>query len=93
MAFSVPAPTGSRALFWEAKLDAYGQSVDQRVKFSTWLETFAQRGGRVVYTEILNDAVPGQVKTFDSSGFKEGVYLLQVTSGENSAVRKIVIKN
>src|SRR5262250_1138619 len=32
VAFSVPAPDGNRALFWEAQLDHYGQSVDQRVK-------------------------------------------------------------
>jgi len=51
IAFSIPAPDGSRALFWEAKLDHYGQSVDQRVKFAGWLEEFAKRGGNVVYKE------------------------------------------
>ncbi len=48
IAFSIPAPDGSRALFWEAKLDHYGQSVDQRVKFAGWMEEFARRGGKVV---------------------------------------------
>ncbi len=51
IAFSIPAPDGSRALFWETKLDHYGQSVDQRVKFAGWLEEFAKRGGKVVYKE------------------------------------------
>jgi flavin-dependent dehydrogenase len=51
IAFSVPGPDGSRALFWEAKLDRYGQSVDQRVKFAGWLEEFAKRGGKVVYED------------------------------------------
>lgn len=51
IAFSIPAPNGSRALFWEAKLDHYGQSVDQRVKFAGWLEEFAKRGGNVIYKE------------------------------------------
>ncbi len=51
IAFSIPGPNGSRALFWEAKLDHYGQSVDQRVKFAGWLEEFAKRGGNVIYKE------------------------------------------
>ena len=51
ISFSVPAPDGSKALFWEARLDHYGQSVDQRVKFAGWLEEFARRGGKVVYQE------------------------------------------
>jgi hypothetical protein len=49
--FTVPGPAGARALFWEAKLDHYGQSIDQRVKFSGWLEEFAKRGGNVVYED------------------------------------------
>ena len=48
IAFAVPGPDSSRALFWEAKLDHPGQSVDQRVKFAGWMEEFAKRGGKVV---------------------------------------------
>ena len=48
--------------------------------------------GRVVYSEAISDVRPGQVQPINSQGFKEGMYLLQVTSGENSATRKIVIK-
>jgi hypothetical protein len=48
--------------------------------------------GRVVYSEALNDMRPGQVKPINSNCFKEGMYLLQLTSGENSAIMKIVIK-
>ncbi len=51
LAFSVPGPDGGRALFWEAKLGHYGQSVDQRVKFAGWIEEFAKRGGNVVYED------------------------------------------
>lgn len=51
IAFSVPGPDGSRALFWEAKLDHYGQSVDQRVKFSGWMEEFAKRGGNLIFED------------------------------------------
>ncbi len=51
IAFSIPGPDGSRALFWEAKFDHYGQSVDQRLKFAGWIEEFAKRGGKVIYKE------------------------------------------
>jgi glycine/D-amino acid oxidase-like deaminating enzyme len=34
IAFTIPGQDKTKALFWEAKLDHYGQSVDQRVKFA-----------------------------------------------------------
>ncbi|QPP06616.1 FAD-binding oxidoreductase [Streptomyces bathyalis] len=37
-----------RAINWLGMLDGYAQSVDQRVKMSGWMETFAQRGGQLV---------------------------------------------
>jgi hypothetical protein len=37
-----------RAIDWLGVLDGYAQSVDQRVKMSGWMETFAQRGGQLV---------------------------------------------
>src|SRR5690349_1893631 len=48
IAFTIPGPGKERALFWEAKLDHYGQSVDQRVKFPGWMKEFARRGGNLV---------------------------------------------
>ncbi|KJS59492.1 styrene monooxygenase/indole monooxygenase family protein [Streptomyces rubellomurinus] len=39
---------GTRALDWTGRLDAFAQSVDQRLKMPAWLEAFAERGGRVV---------------------------------------------
>src|ERR1700736_6810566 len=44
IAFTIPEPDKTKALFWEAKLDGYGQSVDQRIKFGGWLKDFAKRG-------------------------------------------------
>jgi NAD(P)-dependent dehydrogenase (short-subunit alcohol dehydrogenase family) len=38
----------ARAINWLGMLDGYAQSVDQRVKMSGWMETFAQRGGQLV---------------------------------------------
>ncbi|MFJ6212995.1 styrene monooxygenase/indole monooxygenase family protein [Streptomyces sp. NPDC092296] len=45
---SVAGPGGMRAVNWVGRLDAYAQSVDQRVKMAGWLEAFAKRGGQVV---------------------------------------------
>ncbi|MEV7421575.1 MULTISPECIES: styrene monooxygenase/indole monooxygenase family protein [unclassified Streptomyces] len=45
---SVAAPDSTRAVDWVGRLDGYAQSVDQRVKMAGWMDTFAQRGGRLV---------------------------------------------
>jgi len=60
IAFSIPGPDGKRALFWEARLDKYGQSVDQRVKFSGWMKEFAKRGGNLV----IQDAGPAELDQY-----------------------------
>ncbi|MER7847062.1 styrene monooxygenase/indole monooxygenase family protein [Kitasatospora sp. NPDC096077] len=49
---SVGGPDGTRLIDWVGRLDAYAQSVDQRLKMSTWLETFADRGGRVELRQV-----------------------------------------
>ncbi|WP_330298562.1 styrene monooxygenase/indole monooxygenase family protein [Streptomyces sp. NBC_00503] len=45
---SVAAPDAGRAVDWLGTLKGFAQSVDQRVKMSGWLDTFAQRGGQLV---------------------------------------------
>ena len=45
---TVPGPDGSRMIDFLGNLTQYAQSIDQRVKFSTWLERFEQDGGTVV---------------------------------------------
>ncbi|MEV6007758.1 styrene monooxygenase/indole monooxygenase family protein [Streptomyces sp. NPDC051976] len=48
---SAPGADGgevARPIDWVGRLDGYAQSVDQRVKMAGWLETFAERGGKVV---------------------------------------------
>ncbi|MFD5438392.1 styrene monooxygenase/indole monooxygenase family protein [Kitasatospora sp. NPDC127067] len=49
---SVAGPEAERAVDWVARLDARAQSVDQRLKMSTWLELFAGRGGRVELRQV-----------------------------------------
>ena len=65
LAFTIPGPNKTRALFWEAKLDRYGQSVDQRVKFSGWLKEFAERGGNLVFQDASPQDLDGYSKSHD----------------------------
>ena len=60
IAFTIPGPEKTKALFWEAKLEHYGQSVDQRVKFAGWMKEFAKRGGALV----IKDARPQDVDEY-----------------------------
>ena len=63
LAFTIPGPEKTRALFWESKLDHYGQSVDQRVKFAGWMKEFVKRGGNL----IIQDAGPEQVNEYSKT--------------------------
>lgn len=63
IAFTIPGSDKTKALFWEAKLDNYGQSVDQRVKFTGWMKEFAKRGGNLV----IKDAGPHDVDAYAKS--------------------------
>jgi hypothetical protein len=65
IAFTIPGPNKTRALFWEAKLDDYGQSVDQRVKFSGWMKEFAKRGGKLIVKDAGAQDVDEVSKTHD----------------------------
>jgi hypothetical protein len=65
IAFTIPGPDKTKALFWESKLDHYGQSVDQRVKFSGWMEEFAKRGGNLVIKDAGAQDVDAYAKTHD----------------------------
>ena len=65
IAFSIPGPDGKRALFWEARLDNYGQSVDQRVKFSGWMKEFAKRGGNLVIQDAGTAELDQYAKSHD----------------------------
>src|SRR5713101_8924239 len=65
IAFTIPGPDKTRALFWEARLDGYGQSVDQRVKFAGWMKEFAKRGGDLVIKDAGPQDVDGYAKSHD----------------------------
>lgn len=49
---SVGGPESAPVIDWVGRLDACAQSVDQRLKTSTWLDAFAARGGRVEVRQV-----------------------------------------
>ncbi|MFF7634838.1 styrene monooxygenase/indole monooxygenase family protein [Kitasatospora sp. NPDC008050] len=62
---SVSGPESARVIDWVGRLDGYGQSVDQRIKMSGWLETFAQRGGQVVIHGVAVSDLDYFARTYD----------------------------
>jgi hypothetical protein len=65
ISFTIPGPDNTKALFWEAKLDGYGQSVDQRIKFAGWLKEFTKRGGNLVIKDADTQDVNGYGTSHD----------------------------
>ncbi|WP_329500055.1 styrene monooxygenase/indole monooxygenase family protein [Kitasatospora herbaricolor] len=62
---SVTGPESARVIDWVGRLDGYAQSVDQRVKMSGWLETFAERGGQVVVHGVAVSDLDYFTRTYD----------------------------
>jgi hypothetical protein len=79
LGFSLAGPDGSLALDWAGRLDAYAQSVDQRIKMSGWMEAFEQRGGKVIIHGVtvsdLDRLVPRYDLTIVAAGKGELVQL------------------
>lgn len=66
ISFTVPAPEGAgKALEWSSRLDAKGQSVDQRLKMPRWLEEFNRLGGDLVIASADIAMLEQESKTAD----------------------------
>lgn len=59
-----PAP-GMKAFSFYGPWDRYGSSVDQRLKMSTWLELFENRGGRAIYHPVMTSDLAGLAVMYD----------------------------
>ncbi len=59
-----PAP-GVSAFSFSGAWASPGNSVDQRVKMPTWIETFEQRGGRVIYHSVMTSDLAGLAPMYD----------------------------
>lgn len=62
---AVPPGAGEKAFTFVGRWDEPAQSVDQRVKMSTWLELFESRGGRVVYHGVMTSDLGGLAELYD----------------------------
>lgn len=59
-----PAP-GVSAFSFSGAWSRPGNSVDQRVKMSTWIELFENRGGRVIYHSAMTSDLAGLAPMYD----------------------------
>jgi hypothetical protein len=61
ISLAVPPPDGNgKAIDWASRLDAYAQSVDQRVKIPGWMEELERQGGSLV----IHDAGVGDLERY-----------------------------
>jgi len=73
----VETPTG-KVIDWASRLDAYAQSVDQRVKMPGWMEELEKRGGRLVIEDAGVDELERYTQEHD---------LVVVAAGKGEIVR------
>jgi 2-polyprenyl-6-methoxyphenol hydroxylase-like FAD-dependent oxidoreductase len=59
-----PAP-GVSAFSFSGAWARPGNSIDQRLKMSTWIELFEQRGGRVIYHTVMTSDLAGLAPMYD----------------------------
>jgi hypothetical protein len=59
-----PAP-GVSAFSFSGAWARPGNSVDQRLKMSTWIDLFEQRGGRVIYHSVMTSDLAGLAPLYD----------------------------
>ena len=64
--FQLFSPEGVKALTIEAPLQVKAQTVDLRLKFSTWLDEFEKRGGKLVVSDISIDLLEQLATDYDA---------------------------
>ena len=65
VALADPQHRGRKQSGWSARLRAYGQSVDQRVKVPAWMAAFEQAGGRLVIHDVGLDDLDAYTRDYD----------------------------
>jgi len=65
MTFNLSPAPGVSAFSFSGAWSRPGNSVDQRLKMSTWIELFEQRGGRVIYHSVMTSDLPGLAPMYD----------------------------
>lgn len=62
---TVGAPDGSMALNWYGRWTSPAQSVDQRLKMSTWMQTYTERGGNLVVHGVSVSDLDWYARNYD----------------------------
>lgn len=65
MTFSLSPAPGVSAFSFSGGWTRPGNSVDQRLKMSTWIELFERRGGRVIYHSVMTSDLAGLAPMYD----------------------------
>jgi flavin reductase (DIM6/NTAB) family NADH-FMN oxidoreductase RutF/2-polyprenyl-6-methoxyphenol hydroxylase-like FAD-dependent oxidoreductase len=63
--FSIPGAHSAKAIDWAARLDAYAQAVDQRIKMPRWMEEFQRNGGELIVKEAHLADVESYARSHD----------------------------
>lgn len=63
--FSLPGAHSTKAIDWAARLDAYAQAVDQRIKMPRWMEEFQRNGGELIVKEAHLADVESYARSHD----------------------------
>jgi flavin-dependent dehydrogenase len=93
ISLTVPTPDGSgnKAIHWHHKLNAYAQSVDQRVKMTGWMAEFEQRGGTLTIENVGVEELEKLAISYDLvllAGGKGEIVNLLGRNDERSPVRQ-----
>ncbi|MCU0369967.1 MAG: T9SS type A sorting domain-containing protein, partial [Bacteroidales bacterium] len=55
--------------------------------------TISDLTGRNVYSQEYNDVKPGQAMVINTTGFREGLYILTIINAGGKSTRKVVIRH
>jgi hypothetical protein len=67
---------------------SFGEKITGKARLS-----ITDLTGRVVYSQDFNDVRPGQVQVINTRDFREGMYMLQITTDKSRNTRKILIRH
>jgi hypothetical protein len=66
ISFAVPAPDGGgKAIDFASRLDAYAQSVDQRLKMPRWMDELEKQGGKLAIQDVGVDDLERYAAEYD----------------------------
>lgn len=77
----VDVDNGGKVFQWNARLERYAQSVDQRVKMPFWIEEFQRRGGKLIMQDVGIDELEQLTQDYE---------LVLLAAGKGEVVKQFV---